>query len=218
MKDIHIVLGAPKREKIAPLVQTDGIIIGVDRGVLFAMEENLMVDIALGDFDSVNESEIKKIRQNNTKVLDFPSDKDDTDAELAFDYVLKNYDTENIYVYNWYGGRVDHLYSILMLAVQKRFEALVPKLRFVTKNNFIQYYLPGSHTVHRMQDMDYLSYILLTAVKGLTLKKVKYELSHEDFEHPLALISNEFLDTEAEFSFEAGIIAAVQSRDGEEEH
>lgn len=215
MKDVHIILGAPKREEIAPLIKSDGIIIGVDRGVLFAIDENLQVDIALGDFDSVSEAEMDKIKKNNTKLLDFPSDKDDTDAELAFVYVLKNYNTNNIYVYNWYGGRVDHLYSILMLAVQKRFEIIVPNLRFVTTNNFIQYYLPGKYTIPRMKEMDYLSYVLLTEVKGLTLKKVKYELANKDFNHPLALISNEFLEDEAEFSFKEGIIAAIQSRDEE---
>lgn len=213
MKDIHIVLGAPKREEIAPLIQTEGILIGVDRGALLAMEENLKVDIALGDFDSVSPFEKEIIKDSKAKVLSFPSDKDDTDAELAFEYVLSHFETNNIYVYNWYGGRVDHLHSILMIVLQKRFESLVPKIKYVSKNNFIEYFLPGKYVIDKMEQMDYLSYILMTEVEGLTLKEVKYELSEEDFERPLALISNEFLNSQATLVFKKGIIAAIQSRD-----
>ena len=213
MKDIHIVLGAPKREEIAPLIQTEGILIGVDRGALLAMEENLKVDIALGDFDSVSPFEKEIIKDSKAKVLSFPSDKDDTDAELAFEYVLSHFETNNIYVYNWYGGRVDHLHSILMIVLQKRFESLVSKIKYISKNNFIEYFLPGKYVIDKMEQMDYLSYILMTKVEGLTLKEVKYELSEEDFERPLALISNEFLNSQATLVFKKGIIAAIQSRD-----
>src|SRR5699024_10954493 len=213
MEDIHIVLGAPKREEIAPLIQTEGILIGVDRGALLAMEENLKEDIALGDFDSVSPFEKEIIKDSKAKVLSFPSDKDDTDAELAFEYALSHFKMKNIFVYNWYGGRVDHLYSILMIVLQKRFEPLVSKIKYVSKNNFIEYFLPGEYRIDKINQMDYLSYVLMTEVKGLTLKKVKYELSEEDFERPLALISNEFLNSQATLVFKKGIIAAIQSRD-----
>lgn len=213
MEDIHIILGAPKREDIAPLIQTDGILIGVDRGALLAIEEKLKIDIALGDFDSISRFEKEIVENSQAKVLNFPADKDDTDAELAFEYVLSHFETNNIYVYNWYGGRVDHLHSILMIVLQKRFESLVSKIKYISKNNFIEYFLPGKYVIDKMEQMDYLSYILMTEVEGLTLKEVKYELSEEDFERPLALISNEFLNSQATLVFKKGIIAAIQSRD-----
>lgn len=213
MENVHIILGAPKKEEISPLIQSNGIIIGVDRGALFAIEENLKIDIALGDFDSISPLEKERIERDGTKILRFPTDKNDTDAELAFEYVLNNFETNNIFVYNWYGGRVDHLYSILMIVLQKRFEQLIPKLKYVSKNNFIEYFLPGEYTINKIKQMNYLSYILMTEVKELTLKAVKYELSGEDFEYPLALISNEFINEKAILSFEKGIIASIQSRD-----
>ena len=61
--------------------------------------------------------------------------------------------------------------------------------------------------------MDYLSYILLTPVENLTLNGMKYELSEETYNRPIALISNEFISNEANFSFDTGIIAAIQSKD-----
>lgn len=213
MENIHIVLGAPKREEIKPLIKNSGLIIGVDKGALIALEEGIEIDIAIGDFDSVSDNEMKQIEKGSKEVLKFPTDKDDTDTELAFLYVLENYPKAKVYLYNWYGGRIDHLYSILLLAIQKRFEKLTLNLHYVSEKNYITYYLPGHYTVQKNNKMEYLSYILLTAVKGLRLMKVKYPLETTSFQRPLALISNEFLEEEAEFSFEEGIIAVVQSKD-----
>lgn len=213
MKNIHIILGAPKEEPIRPLIKEEGLVIGVDRGALLALEEEIKVDIALGDFDSISVEEKKRIHSTIETVLDFPSDKDDTDAELALLYVLEHYSNSNVYLYNWHGGRIDHMYSILLIAVQDRFKKLIPKLIFVSTKNQISYYQPGTHVVRKIKTMQYISLILLSEVKGLSLNDMKYTLYNEDFKHPMALISNEFLEDEANFSFCRGIVAVVQSRD-----
>lgn len=213
MEDIHIILGAPKEFLLQPLLKSEGIVIGVDRGALFALEEGIEVEVALGDFDSISEHEKSIINHEVTEVIEYPSEKDDTDTEIALLYVLNHYKDSNVYIYNWYGGRIDHLYSILLLVHQERFEQLVPKIQFVSINNEISYYLSGEYTVDKVKGMDYLSYILLTEVKDLTLKDVKYPLNKKSFKRPLALISNEFLEEQAFFSFREGLVAVVQSRD-----
>ncbi len=213
MDVVHIVLGAPKFEAIKPLIKEDGIVIGVDRGALLALEEEIQVDIALGDFDSISADEKEFIQTNVKQKLDFPSDKDDTDTELAILYVLKHHPDAEIYFYNWYGGRVDHLYSILLIALQERFEQIIPRLHLISDKNNISYYLPGEHRIEKIDHMDYLSYILLTEVENLTLNELKYELTEESYKRPIALISNEFISNEASFSFDKGIVAAIQSKD-----
>ena len=40
------------------------IIIGADRGAYFAIKNNFIPDIAIGDFDSVNEEELDLIKKN----------------------------------------------------------------------------------------------------------------------------------------------------------
>lgn len=216
MQDIHIILGAPKKDSIRPLIQSDGLVIGVDRGALYAINEEIKVDIALGDFDSITIEEDNLIKKEaTTDIITAPAEKDDTDAELAFNYILKNYNVDNIYVYNWYGGRIDHLYSLLLLVLQPRFEELVSKIKYISANNVVNYYLPGEYEVKKIKRMKYLSYILLTEVEGLTLENVKYELNEQDIGFPMSLISNEFLSETASFSFKEGVIAVVQSRDGD---
>ncbi len=216
MTNVHIILGAPKREAIKPLMQKEGFIIGVDRGAIFALEENIHVDLALGDFDSISEEEKEQMRQKVASIKNYSSEKNETDAEIAFEYVLDHLDVENIFVYNWYGGRIDHLHSLFMIVFHPRFEKIVSKIKYIAKDNLIEYFLPGEHVVRQAAGMDYLSYVLLTVVKGLTLREVKYEVEQQDYDYPLALISNQFISDKAIVSFEEGIIAAIQSRDSKE--
>lgn len=213
MTDVHIILAAPKQTAIKPLIQSEGFVIGVDGGASVAWEEDITLDLALGDFDSIEQSKDGVIKKQIREVLTFPSEKDDTDAELALLYVMENLEAENIYLYNWSGGRQDHLYSLFMLVLQKRFESLIPKLQFISENNRIAYYLPGEYQLNKEESMDYLSFILLTQVSQLTIEEVKYSIEKKSYQEPRALISNQFLTDIAYFSFEHGIIAVIQSRD-----
>ena len=213
MTDVHIILAAPKQTAIKPLIQSEGFVIGVDGGASVAWEEDITLDLALGDFDSIEQSKDGVIKKQVREVLTFPSEKDDTDAELALLYVMENLEAENIYLYNWSGGRQDHLYSLFMLVLQKRFESLIPKLQFISENNRIAYYLPGEYQLNKEESMDYLSFILLTQVSQLTIEEVKYSIEKKSYQEPRALISNQFLTDIAYFSFEHGIIAVIQSRD-----
>lgn len=213
MSAVHIILGAPKAEEIKPLIQEDGIVIGVDRGALFAIEEEIDLAVAIGDFDSISDDEVALIEKFSKLKLQYPTDKDDTDTELALLYVKEHYPNSSIYLYNWYGGRIDHLYSILFLSIQKRFESLIPNLNLISEKNVISYYLPGEHQIGKIDPMDYLSYVLLTEVENLTLNQVKYPLTEASYKQPIALISNEFLSDKATFFFDSGIVAAIQSRD-----
>lgn len=210
---MHIILGAPQAEKLKPLIQSQGLVIGVDRGAFIAIEEGIKLDVALGDFDSVSNKEKLKVKQHADEIFSFPSNKDDTDAELALLYILENVEAANIYLYNWSGGRIDHLYSLLMVVLQVRFLPIVPKIKFIAGNNYISYYLAGEYNLKKIDQMKYLSLILLTKVKQLTLSNVNYPLKEADFDFPRALISNEFGNEEALLSFAEGIIAVIQSRD-----
>lgn len=213
MDYVHIILGAPKEEEIKPLMTKPGLVIGVDKGALVALEEGITLDIALGDFDSISQEEFNKIKNHSKKTLSFPSDKDDTDTELALKYVLENNPEAHIMFYNWYGGRIDHLYSLLMLVLQDRFVKLTEQVQFISGKNDITFFLPGEHRIENLENMEYVSFILLNEVRDLTLKNVKYTLEEKSFNHPMALISNEFLDKEAMFSFTKGLIAVIQSKD-----
>lgn len=213
MLDVHIILGAPKTEKIKMQLKSDGFIIGVDGGAEFALEESIQLDLAIGDFDSVSSLNALEVKKHAKKILNFPSKKDDTDAELALLYVKEHIEAGKIYIYNWYGGRLDHLQSIMMIPLQARFQSLLSKIQFVSKKNTVNYYSPGQYELVKEEKMDYLSLILLSEIKDLSLNKVVYPIKNKDYPSPRALISNEFENQKAKMSFKEGKILIIQSRD-----
>ena len=67
--------------------------VGVDRGSLWVLEEDLPLALAVGDFDSVTADERQLIQKRAQHFVQAQPEKDDTDLELAlltiFEKILK---------------------------------------------------------------------------------------------------------------------------------
>ena len=92
--------------------------IGVDAGALKIIDQKLPIKMAVGDFDSLNEEDLKRI---TCPIERHPIMKDETDSELAI-RLCKDYDT--IYLYGGMHGRIDHTIANIRLAMY-RFNNLV---------------------------------------------------------------------------------------------
>src|SRR5690625_3307918 len=57
--------------------------IGADRGALMLTENGIIIDYAVGDFDSVNVKQKAKILEKSTQLVTYPSVKNETDLEIA---------------------------------------------------------------------------------------------------------------------------------------
>ncbi len=119
-------------------------LIGADRGALYLTDSGYRVDLAVGDFDSVNEDEMERISANSGNVLKHPPEKDDTDLELA---VKKALDMEgSITILGGTGSRMDQTFSavdLLMICREKGREACI-----IDRNNRIRL-ITGRHVVRR---------------------------------------------------------------------
>ena len=84
-------------------------IIGADRGSLIAISNDIKLDIAIGDFDSVNEEEFNLIKKNSKRIIKLNPIKDTSDTNSAIKLV-KDYD--EIYLLGGIGGnRIEHLFA-----------------------------------------------------------------------------------------------------------
>ena len=187
--------------------------IGVDGGCLKLMEEELPIDLAIGDFDSISVEDKEILKNYASKMIEFPSEKDFTDFEEALMWVAKVYPQQKIHVLGAFGGRVDHAISCLWIMFRPELQVLIPYLSLEDEWNHISFLTPGDYVIHKLEHTKYLSFISTGSVKQLTLKQVKYPLNHQDYDFPIALISNEFIDEQMEISFESGGIIVGQTRD-----
>lgn len=84
------------------------IIIACDKGVLYCQKMDLIPDIIVGDFDSLDVAPSCIFPQ--AQILRFPVEKDDTDTMLAIKYALEN-GYMHIIIGCALGNRMDHLIS-----------------------------------------------------------------------------------------------------------
>ena len=106
--------------------------------------------------------------------------------------------------------------SNLWLAFHPLVKEMTGKVSLMDSHNTLRFYLPGSYVLEKEEGKKYLSFIGMTPIKELKLTGVAYPLNGKDYEYPIALVSNEFKDTEMTFSFGSGLLAVIQSSDKRE--
>ncbi len=187
--------------------------IGVDKGALYLLNRGIVPDMAVGDFDSLSKAELSRVRNQVSKIYSSVAEKDDTDTQLALLAIFQETPAALVSIIGATGGRIDHFLSNLWLPLEERFAERVSQISIKDRQNSITYYLSGQHKIKKIAEMKYLGFICLTAVKNLSLYHTKYLLINENISGPFSYGSNEFLDETAEFSFDSGVVAVIQSRD-----
>ncbi len=114
MKKAYLFTNSPEiNPKIFDNINDGDFLCGVDGGTRFLLDKGINPDIAIGDFDSIDKS---GINSEQTIILSYLSDKDETDTELALNYIHKNREnlgiTECIIITN-VSGRYDQLIGLI---------------------------------------------------------------------------------------------------------
>lgn len=167
-------------------------IIAVDGGYAFAKELNLNVDYFVGDLDSfsINEKkEVEKIEHNIYK-----SEKDETDFELALNYVINKYnDGDKVIVYNATGGRLDHYEGALRL-VKKFYKYNIILKDDINEIFVLDFWKQDSYKIKK-DEYQYISFFNIYDNTRITLKGFKYELDdYSMFFNDYLCISNEIIE------------------------
>lgn len=217
MKRVNVLLGGPVSEYPKELSQSikaiPGPWVGADRGSFYLLEHGVVPDIAVGDFDSIDQAEQRQLRKNVPVFEKFPPEKDDTDSELCLLTAKEHFDAQEYYVYGATGGRIDHFLVNLFLLFDPRFFSFYDKLYFKSATNTIRFFKPGSYNVFHENGMKYIAFVNLSPVTHLNLYDAKYQLHDFNADHPISWASNEFVTDSINFSFESGVVAVIQSCD-----
>lgn len=212
MKTLMVAGGQPADWPV--LAQDYQRYVGVDRGSLYLLEAGLPLDMAVGDFDSLQEKERQRVFAEAGSVSQSPAEKDDTDTQLALEKIFALDPAAEVTIIGATGGRLDHLLANLWLGLEPRFQPFLRQFRLLDRQNSVNFYGPGTYQVQPEAGMTYLAFCTLTSVAALTLTDVKYELNRQPVPQPTSYASNEFLPgIPATFSFTNGLIAVIQSRD-----
>jgi len=180
--------------------------IGVDKGALTLARNGKRMFVAIGDFDSVEESDLAYIKEYSDTLIQLNPIKDNTDSEAAVMYAIdKGY--QKIHLYGGLGGRLDH--TMINLRLVSRFPEIV---YLHDQNNFIFSLGEGVHSIDK-RDYTYISFFTeneaTISLEGLKYPLDKQQLTNKD----TYTTSNEILEDRGIVTVHAGQVTVIQSKD-----
>lgn len=142
--------------------------IGVDRGAQYLIKQKIDMLCAVGDFDSIEKTDYKKL-QDKYEVIKLDPIKNETDLQHGIQraYALE-YD--EIYVYGALGQRVDH--TLININLLKQY----PKIRLYDENSCVSILSAGTHTIKKNREYPYLSMFAIKNNTFMSLDNFKYPL------------------------------------------
>ena len=151
-----------------------------DAGYLYAQKFKLPLKRVLGDFDSTNVPQEENL-------LIFPSEKDQTDSELALDFAIRD-GYRKVWMVAPFGGRLDH--TIANIALLEKAKKHGIDLMLYDGENLAFLLQKGLH--HIADNYRYISFFPLNKSARISLIDFKYPLKKRTIQRmfPLA-ISNE---------------------------
>ncbi len=186
---------------------SDGdLVICADSGYKNAIEMGVKVDILLGDFDSLGE-----IPNEDCEIMQVPSEKNETDTQLAVNAAIERGADEMIIVGST-SGRVDHTLSLLAI-LEHLYEKKVP-CYIVNGQNRIRY-VRDSGTILVRSQYKYFSVVTLDKVaKKVSIDGAKYPLSNANIERGVQFaVSNEIVKNAALINVKKGSLYVIESKD-----
>ena len=207
---VKIVVVAGGDSSLLP--KNQDIYLGVDGGCLKLLEQGLSLDIAVGDFDSVSEVDLRKIQVQAKQVVQSVPEKNDTDLELALKTVFEDYPDAAVTVYGAFGGRLDHFLSNIFLPTDPDLAPYMEQIQLVDEQNRLVFRPAGSHEIQPDPTMTYVGFMPVGEGR-LEITGAKYPLHAENYGLKAMYGSNEVLDQAIQVSLDRGYLVIVYSKD-----
>lgn len=199
--------GDPIDPALAAVLPREAFVIAADSGVEQALALGRSVDLAVGDFDSVDPDALEAVAAAGALVERHPEAKDETDLELGLAAAASR-GAVSVVVAGGHGGRVDHFLANALLLASPRFahmrvEAYVGPSRIAVVRD-------GVTLVGRVGDL--VSLLAVGgAAEGVRTTGLRYPLRRERLDVGSTRgVSNVFDDPSATVELDGGTLLAVQ--------
>ncbi|MBC6382159.1 MULTISPECIES: thiamine diphosphokinase [Lactiplantibacillus] len=209
---VNLLVGGPTANYPADLTTIPGPWVGADRGALRLVKRGIQPVMVVGDFDSIDAAELQTVKDALVGAVVVKPNQDHTDTQLAIKSIFEQLQPDAVHLYGATGGRLDHLLANMWLVLDPVFRQWAPQIKLIDKQNSVQFFLPGDYQITKEADKRYLAFVPLMPMH-LTLPDEKYQLDAAYNAYPISWASNEFSGNTGHFSFDAGVLAVIQSRD-----
>jgi thiamine pyrophosphokinase len=184
------------------------IVIAADGGARHCMASGIIPHVVIGDFDSLTGDELARLENSGAKIIRYPTDKDETDLELALTYAVEH-GASVITFLGLLGGRWDMSFANILLLSSPRFQELHFRIIVGDTEMFI---LHGGDTL----DLggipgDTVSVIPLSnRTTGITYTGLEWPLEDAsiDFGSPRG-VSNRMSSENAQIYLDSGVLLVI---------
>ncbi len=203
-----VASGAP-RGAVERAPQTD-LVIAADAGLEVLLAAHRPVDSVVGDLDSVSPAALSEATAAGAEIQQHPSDKDESDLELALAVAVTN-GARQIHVVLRDGGRLDHQLANLLVLASKRWQqadidAVVGEHRVWVVHG------ADERTIPLVAGEPLALHAVGGTATGVTTTNLRYPLVDADLPGLVALgISNRAVAAEPTVKIETGVVIAISS-------
>lgn len=185
-------------------IKANDIILAVDGGIDFLHKNNIVPDVWIGDFDSINKTKnFYKAKQ----IIEYPKDKDYTDTELAINWAYNN-NCRKIVIINSLKGRFDHSFGQVAnllyannLDLQASVYAKTCSMQIINNN----------YHGFALQNQTVSIFSLKPKTTSLTISGLKYEAKNITLKQSSCNgISNVGLGKNFEINFKTGLLLLIK--------
>lgn len=209
-----VVIGgdAPAGELVAELLRTftsAPLVIAADSGAAHALTLGLAVDIAVGDFDSLDPARLRALEEAGAEIRRHPPAKDATDFELALDVALEC-GCARVVVVGGHGGRLDHFLANALLLASDRYASVA--IEAIVGGGHVHVVRPGEERRVAGTPGEYLTVLPVHGpVTGVHLSGLRWELHDETLEAGSSRgVSNQFSAEIASVRIGSGVVLVIR--------
>lgn len=184
-------------------------LIAVDGGLNHLLALTLIPNVLIGDMDSISQTALDEQRKSGVTVIQYPVEKDETDFELALQYVYQKRPVQ-VNVFAGSGGRLDHTLTNLSLASSVRFSD--PTITFWSDDGEMYF-------IHRSRQVDGSAGDTVSLIPwggeavGVTTLGMQYSLNNETLYPDRSRgISNVMLTETVEVRIKSGRLLCIHQR------
>ena len=201
----------PSKKLLEKYLKEDDYLIAADSGCECLYDYDIMPNLLVGDFDSVDKNIFNVMKQKVKEIKQFPPEKDYTDTEIAI-MEAKKQGATNILLFGATGSRIDHMLGNIGLILTYKKQGI--RIEIIDDHN--RMYLSEKHMALKGTKGENIGFHALSdVVKNFTIKGAKYNLPDGIDMHLLdpRAICNEFIGTDIELNFDEGELLIFHSID-----
>ncbi len=191
------------------VVMPDDLLIAADGGASHLKAMGILPGVLIGDLDSIHSDDLNELRTAGAEIIQHPSEKDQTDLELALRLAIDR-EADEIVVFGALGARWDMSIANILLLTLPEFSGV----KFIEGNQEITLLRGSDKQIFHGKKGDTLSLTALdNEVKGITLSGLEYPLKDGILRLGSTRgISNVFIENSATVFLKHGLLLCVHMR------